>query len=94
MNQNVILISQDELQNIVKNAIADALTSFKPASDKPQDKAKELLTSKELAKKLRCSYQSIWNYTNAGKIPYIKANRTYLYDLDLVLESMSKNKSA
>ena len=95
INQTIILTTKAELESIVENALKTALNGIKPIDEpKPQTIEKTLLNSRELAKKLKCSYQTVWNHTNAGKIPFIKNNRTYLYDLDLVVQSMSRNHFA
>ena len=53
---------------------------------------KNLLTAKELSKRLSLSVATIWRYTREGRIPVVEfGSRQYRYDEDQVLVSLAKD---
>ena len=84
-----IEISPDELKEIIKETLIEVQSN---QSNQTPTNSNELLTTKELAKLLRKTPKTIYEWKMNNKIPYIQTDKAILYDKDEVLNSLKNWK--
>ena len=83
-NQN-FTISKDELQQIIEDAV------FKATSTQPNLEY-NIITEKELSKRLNITKVTLHKYRKQGKIPFSQVGRTIRYDYKEVMETIKFKK--
>jgi excisionase family DNA binding protein len=78
-------ITIDELQALIEDAVYKATTSVEIGNY-------ELITEKELSKRLNLSKVTLHKYRKEGMIPYINIGRTIRYNFSEVVKSMNNRK--
>ena len=83
-NQN-FTISKEELQQIIEDAV------FKATSTQPNLEY-NIITEKELSKRLNITKVTLHKYRKQGKIPFSQVGRTIRYDYKEVMETIKFKK--
>jgi len=81
MNKINLTISKEELQQLIEDAIYKA-TCTQPNLDY------NIITEKELSKRLGISKVTLHKYRKEGKIPFSQVGRTIRYDYKEVIETL------
>ncbi len=84
-----INISPDELKGLISETLSKVLISNQRKAPNQQ---KELMTVKELAKLLKKTTKTIYQWKEENKIPYIQTDKTILFDYDEVMETLKNWK--
>ena len=79
-NQN-LTISKEELQQLIEDAM------YKATCTQPNLEY-NIITEKELSKRLGISKVTLHKYRKEGKIPFSKVGRTIRYDYKEVMETL------
>ena len=85
MNKINLTISKEELQQLIEDAIYKA-TCTQPNLDY------NIITEKELSKRLGISKVTLHKYRKEGKIPFSQVGRTIRYDYKEVMETLKYKK--
>lgn len=88
----VIVISPEELQQIVTRAVADALKQGTPSGEIDADP--QIITGEELCKKLGVSAGTLITYRKRGKIPFLVIGNSIRYDYLQVIKALTQKKPA
>ena len=83
-NQN-FTISKEELQQLIEDAV------FKATCTEPNLEY-NIITEKELSKRIGISKVTLHKYRKEGKIPFSKVGRTIRYDYKEVMETIKFKK--
>lgn len=83
-NQN-FTISKDELQQIIEDAV------YKATCTQPNLEY-NIITEKELSKRLNITKVTLHKYRKQGKIPFSQVGRTIRYDYKEVMETIKFKK--
>ena len=83
-NQN-FTISKEELQQLIEDAV------YKSTCTQPNLEY-NIITEKELSKRLSISKVTLHKYRKQGKIPFSKVGRTIRYDYKEVMETIKFKK--
>jgi len=81
MEETNITISKEELQQIIEDAI------YKATCTQPNLEY-NIITEKELSKRLKISKVTLHKYRKQGTIPFFKVDRTIRYDYKEVMETI------
>ncbi len=76
-------LSPDELKGLIKESLKEIQAV--PSDEKQTN---ELLTVKELAKLLKKTTKTIYEWKTNNKIPYIQTDKAILFDRDEVLKTL------
>tara|TARA_B100001989_G_C24471275_1_gene429334 strand:+ start:527 stop:784 length:258 start_codon:yes stop_codon:yes gene_type:complete len=76
-----ITISKEELKQLIEDAV------FKATCTEPNLKY-NIITEKELSKRLGISKVTLHKYRKQGKIPFSQVGRTIRYDYNEVIETL------
>ena len=79
-NQN-FTISKEELEQLIEDAV------YKSTCTQPNLEY-NIITEKELSKRLSISKVTLHKYRKEGKIPFFKVDRTIRYDYKEVMETL------
>ena len=85
MEATNITISKEELQQLIEDAVYQA-TCTEPNLEY------NIITEKELSKRLSISKVTLGKYRKEGKIPFSKVGRTIRYDYKEVMETIKFKK--
>lgn len=78
-----ILVTPEELKEIVRESVTEALKRFQPSASKR--KAKKLLTRKEVAELLHISLVTLHEWCNKGILkPHRINSRVYFYEEEIM----------
>ena len=83
-NQN-FTINKEELQQLIEDAV------FKATCTEPNLEY-NIITEKELSKRIGISKVTLHKYRKQGKIPFSKVGRTIRYDYKEVMETLKYKK--
>ena len=83
--QNLVLISADDLQNIVTTAVAEQLQKHFPQLNDPFNEYPNLLTRNEVCTMLQVSKATLNNWTNDGRLRPQKQGRVIRFQKSEVL---------
>ena len=83
-NQN-FTISKEELEQLIEDAV------FKATCTQPNLEY-NIITEKELSKRLSISKVTLHKYRKEGKIPFSQVGRTIRYDYKEVMETLKYKK--
>tara|TARA_Y100001933_G_scaffold251003_1_gene287992 strand:+ start:324 stop:581 length:258 start_codon:yes stop_codon:yes gene_type:complete len=81
MDKNNITISKEELKQLIEDAV------YKATCTEP-DLEYNIITEKELSKRLGISKVTLHKYRKQGKIPFSQVGRTIRYDYNEVMETL------
>jgi excisionase family DNA binding protein len=81
MEETNITISKEELQQIIEDAV------YKATCTQPNLEY-NIITEKELSKRLGISKVTLHKYRKQGKIPFSQVGRTIRYDYKEVMETL------
>ena len=81
MEKTNITISKEELQQIIEGAV------YKATCTEPNLEY-NIITEKELSKRIGISKVTLHKYRKQGKIPFSKVGRTIRYDYKEVMETI------
>jgi excisionase family DNA binding protein len=81
MEETNITISKEELQQLIEDAI------YKATCTQPNLEY-NIITEKELSKRLNITKVTLHKYRKEGKIPFSKVGRTIRYDYKEVMETL------
>ena len=81
MEKTNLTISKDELQQIIEDAV------YKATCTQPNLEY-NIITEKELSKRLGISKVTLHKYRKEGKIPFSQVGRTIRYDYKEVMETL------
>ena len=85
MEETNITISKEELQQLIEDAV------YKATCTQPNLEY-NIITEKELSKRLGISKVTLHKYRKEGKIPFSKVGRTIRYDYKEVMETLKFKK--
>ena len=85
MEKTNITISKEELQQLIEDAV------YKATCTQPNLEY-NIITEKELSKRLGISKVTLHKYRKEGKIPFSKVGRTIRYDYKEVMETLKFKK--
>ncbi|MDC1068390.1 helix-turn-helix domain-containing protein [Candidatus Kapabacteria bacterium] len=85
MDNNLVITTKEELQQLIEIALEKQLGKLDFKSDKSTT---ELITTKQLEKVLGKSSTTIWRYMKDGRIPYKKLGVKNYFDLSEVMKSL------
>ena len=85
MEATNITISKEELQQLIEDAV------YKSTCTQPNLEY-NIITEKELSKRLSISKVTLHKYRKEGKIPFSKVGRTIRYDYKEVMETIKFKK--
>lgn len=90
--KDLVIITPDELSDIIKTAMRDVLVESKPEKPvKPTDR-KTLYSIRELSEFLGCSQPTAHRFKKNGLIPCHQIGRKILFYTDEVLKAMEQKK--
>ena len=81
MDKTNITISKEELKQLIEDAV------YKATCTEP-DLEYNIITEKELSKRLGISKVTLHKYRKQGKIPFSQVGRTIRYDYNEVMETL------
>ena len=81
MEETNITISKEELKQLIEDAV------FKATCTEPNVEY-NIITEKELSKRIGISKVTLHKYRKEGKIPFSKVGRTIRYDYKEVMETL------
>jgi len=81
MEEINITISKEELKQLIEDAV------FKATCTEPNLEY-NIITEKELSKRIGISKVTLHKYRKQGKIPFFKVDRTIRYDYKEVMETL------
>jgi len=81
METTNLTVSKEELQQLIENAVYNA-TCTQPNLEY------NIITEKELSKRLGISKVTLHKYRKQGKIPFSQVGRTIRYDYKEVMETL------
>ena len=87
----LLSISLGDLQSLIidsVNVCLENLDSEYPVSPKQ----KNILDTEQLMERLNVTRPTVQRWRNTGRIPFIQVGNVVRYDLDAVLEALSKKK--
>lgn len=87
---NTYIASREELEKIVKNAVAEAVEDILPQLVR-KAAAKEYLNKEELMEYTGWSSRTIQNLRDTRQIPFSQHGRKILYPYDGIMEFMKAN---
>ena len=85
MEETNITISKEELQQLIEDAV------YKSTCTQPNLEY-NIITEKELSKRIGISKVTLHKYRKEGKIPFSKVGRTIRYDYKEVMETIKFKK--
>ena len=85
VNMNIEVITREEFNSFKK----EVLEALKPVSSNQE---KKFLRSSEMRKMFNISAGTLQNMRINGTLPYSKVGTTILYDYDVVLAILNKNR--
>ena len=85
MEKTNITISKEELQQLIEDAV------YKATCTQPNLEY-NIITEKELSKRIGISKVTLHKYRKEGKIPFSKVGRTIRYDYKEVMETIKFKK--
>ena len=85
MEKTNITISKEELQQLIEDAV------YKSTCTQPNLEY-NIITEKELSKRIGISKVTLHKYRKEGKIPFSKVGRTIRYDYKEVMETIKFKK--
>lgn len=87
----VVVATEDQVKGWMREVLAECSISKPAEVDENKDKKYEYGIA-GLARILDCSITTAQKWKNSGKIPYKQIGRKVIFDVDKVLEAVSKKK--
>ena len=88
-NMTIIQMDAEQLEEIIKKAVKEAMGSSVPAMPVPEAPTPSL-TTKQLCEFLNVSSPTIIRWKQKGKIPYYNIGSAVRFDLKKVLAALEK----
>ena len=85
--ENIILLPEERFSAIINNAVKE----IKEFINSSNCNSLELLSSKEIMKRINVSPNTLQKMRDNGEIPFIKRNGKILYDLNDVMIALKNN---
>ena len=87
----IILMTNDELTVLIKQAVHEALESYVISAERPTT-SNEILDVKEASTFLKISVQTIYGKTSTRSIPHFKRGKKIYFKRAELLEWLTENK--
>lgn len=85
MDNNLIVITRDELKALIQEVIVEALKNQEPPK-------KRYYTRKEVCEILHITLPTLWAMVKSGKVSQKKVGTRCLYDADAIDEAVNNKK--
>lgn len=88
----VVVATEDQIKGWMREVLAECSVSGKPMAEVKNDERKYEYGIAGLARILDCSTTTAQKWKNSGKIPYKQIGRKVIFDVEKVLEAVSKKE--
>lgn len=91
-NTSVFILQGEELYSTIKQLFSEYLNTNTLNPETSDKKHIELLTTEQLADRLKVTIQTVHRWRKKNRISYIKIGKSYRYDYAIVIHELKNKK--